>query len=508
MEYNFIDFFYFFAFIFGICLFRKLLVQINISPLIGDVIMGIIFGPHLLNLLVYWKSIMFFGFIGLYLLILESGINFNIDILIKNWKVNLGCAILGLILSFLIALLLFYLFNLYDNVNGLFLSAFSLAPTSIGLSLKVLEENKQLDTDIGQSIIGIAVLDDMLTIIIFSVLSKVLFQNSEISNIVIYIVLPIIFSLVAGLISIKLFPNIIYKILELFKNDGNSHFEIHEQIVTWLFFSLAFIYGIISHYCGSILLGIFFAGLSFSRIDNIHKIWKHQIKRVAKWFSILYFAGTVGFSIPILNMLDPKSFGISLFFTVLVGILGKFIGPLVLVENYDKIIIGSALIGRGELSFLIANYINQKKIIPDNVYAIIMWSILQCAIISPITLNFFIRKKKIDNLRNNDLTICKSLIIISGDYHHNIIDDILDSLDEISYEMLSSFILKKDNKSKEILIIKNKEISLEDLELKNHIMKAIGDRKEEIEIRPFTLEGNGNLSLILREHGENYLNSD
>lgn len=508
MEDNFINFIYFFAFIFGICLIRKILVRINISPLIGDVIIGIIFGPHLLNLLVFWESIMFFGFIGLYLLILESGINFNIDILIKNWKVNLGCAVLGLILSFLIALLLFYLFNLYENINGLILSAFALAPTSIGLSLKVLEENKQLDTNTGQSIIGVTVLDDMLTIIIFSVLSKVLFKSAEVSNVLIYIILPIIFSLIAGLISIKLYPSIVYKILDLFKNDGTSHFEIHEQIVTWLFFSLAFIYGVISHYCGSILLGIFFAGLSFARIDNIHKIWKHQIKRASKWLSIFYFAGTVGFSIPILSMLNIKSFGISLIFTFLVGVLSKFMGPILLVDNYDKIIIGSALIGRGELSFLIANYINQKNIISNNVYAIIMWTILQCAIISPIALNFYIRKKKMQSLENNDLSINKSLVIISGEYHHNIIDDILDSLDEISYEMLSSFILKKDNKSQEIILIKNKENNLEDNELKSHILKAIGDRKEKIEIRPYTLEGNGNMKLILSELCENYLNSE
>ncbi|VVU95467.1 Sodium/hydrogen exchanger family [seawater metagenome] len=488
MQGNFMDFIYVSIFLLSICLVRRTFLFFNICPLIGDIINGIIFGPNVLNLVPFKDAFIFLGYFGLLFLILESGIDFNLEKIKSKYKITSLIALLGILMPFGLSLLLIYLLCNPDNLFGFLLAAFSIAPTSIGLSLKVLEENKKLDSDFGQLIISIAICDDIIAIIGFSIFNNLLNRSNEIGILIVLSFLPIIFSILGAYLAYKIWPQSINKILTFFKNKQGIHFEIHEQIVSFCFFILALIYGTIGHFIGSELLGVFFAGLSFSRVDNIHKIWKHQVKRLAKWLSIIFFSATIGFSIPINAMFNLEAFGIGIIIFIISGIICKITAPYLLLNEY-KTFVGFALVARGELSFIMADFAFQKNLIDDFHYAILMWVFLLSAFCSPIVLNYLIKKinnKEKQDYDNNDNTITE--IRITGAYHHNMIDDILDILEEISYEVISSIMYKHGEKSNEIIKVKNKAEIIPNEVIKELILKAIGDRTELVEINTQELE--------------------
>ena len=81
--------------------------------------------------------------------------------------------------------------------------------------------------------------------------------------------------------------------------------EVHLLI---MLVSLVF-YAYIGSLIGSHLLGAFVAGMCFVNVPRSHQIWQGQFKRISRWLVRVFFAATVGFSIPITEMLTGEAFG-------------------------------------------------------------------------------------------------------------------------------------------------------------------------------------------------------
>ncbi len=484
-------------FMFSIWFLRKIFLFFKMSPLIGEILAGIILGPHLLNVVPYQDALKFLGYFGMILLMIESGIDFQYEEIKKNWKRSVLIALMGLILPFTLGLLFIYLFNYSYTLFGFILAGFSLAPTSIGLSLKVLEENKKLESDYGQSIISIAVLDDIISIIFLSVVNNLISDNSNIGLIILFTILPILFTILFSMFGLKYLPNLIDRLLEKIPNNS-THFENHDQIVTILFFIVSFCYSVIGHYIGSSLLGAFVAGLSFSKIDNIHKIWKHQVKRIAKWLVTFFFAATIAFSIPLSSMFNWNSIWQALIILLVCGIFSKILGPLIFIKNEEKWKIAWALVARGELSFIFVDLAYRNNLFDENLYGTLMWVFLLCCIISPLIFNRLVKQRTKDN---NNKSIVN--IEVTGDYHHNMIEDVMDSLEDMSCEIVSSVMYKTGEQSKEFFKVTSNAEILSEEDIKRRITKALGDKKENIHVQIQDIENNQN-NIIIKIRGTHH----
>jgi Kef-type K+ transport system membrane component KefB len=487
-------------FMFSIWFLRKIFLFLRMSPLIGEILAGIILGPHLLNVVPYQDALKFLGYFGMILLMIESGIDFQFDEVKKNWKKSILIALIGLILPFSLGLLFIYLFNYSYTTLGFILAAFSLAPTSIGLSLKVLEENKKLDSDYGQYIISIAVLDDIISIIFLSVVNNLISDKNNVGLIILFTILPILFTLIFGLFGLKYLPNLIDKLLEKIPNNS-THFENHDQVVMILFFIVSFTYSIIGHYIGSSLLGAFIAGLSFSKTDNIHKIWKHQVKRIAKWLITFFFAATIAFSIPISSMFNWNCFWQAFIILFVCGIFSKIIGPFLFIKSDGKWKIAWALVARGELSFIFVDLAYRNSLFDENLYGTLMWVFLFCCVISPLIFNRLVKQRIKDKNINNNKSIVN--IEVAGDYHHNMIEDVMDSLEDMSCEIVSSVMYKTGEQSKEFFKVTSNAEILSEEDIKKKIIKALGDKKENIHVQIQDIENNQN-NIIIKIRGTHH----
>ena len=261
----------------------------------------------------YMKSIWrFLGETGVTMMIFESGMHIHFDKVAQVGAKALVVAIFGTLLPLAFGMVLTgALFDGEYFPSG-FAAGCSFAPTSVGISIFLLEDSKMLNTMAGQTIITSAFIDD-----VFSLLTLVLMQNLAISPTIEAktIIVPIVGSvaILGGSVffAIKVFNHLPY-IFDKMPTAKYASIAPRDELQLFLMvFSLAGL-GLLSWvpgFVGSHLLGAFGAGMLFVNVPRSQALWQSQFKRIVRWLVRIFFAATIGFSVPIQQMMTGVAFG-------------------------------------------------------------------------------------------------------------------------------------------------------------------------------------------------------
>ena len=116
------------------------------SPIIGEIVMGILFGPNVANFVPYEQFFRLAGIFGVTLMIFESGMHLDFEMIKVVGKKACVVAVLGTFLPIISGIGLIYVFapDMYTIWPVGLAVGVSLAPTSVGMALKMLGESKQL----------------------------------------------------------------------------------------------------------------------------------------------------------------------------------------------------------------------------------------------------------------------------------------------------------------------------------------------------------------------------
>ena len=138
--------------------------KFGLAEVVGQLIAGIILGPALLNLVTTGEVISSLSELGVLLLMFTAGLETDIGQLRRNLTGATLTAVMGVIVPLLlftvIALLLGYQFDIAIFWGIVF------AATSISITISVLGESGQLGSQVGAVVLGAAVLDDMLALLL------------------------------------------------------------------------------------------------------------------------------------------------------------------------------------------------------------------------------------------------------------------------------------------------------------------------------------------------------
>ena len=141
----------------------------QIPSVIGELVAGIIIGPSVFGLIEISPPIQLLAQIGIILLLFEVGIETDIGRLTTSGAKAFIVAVGGVVLPFVLGVLLsYYVFN-FSLLASVFIGS-TLTATSIGITLRVLKDLKKQNSSEAQVIIGAAVIDDVIGIIILSML--------------------------------------------------------------------------------------------------------------------------------------------------------------------------------------------------------------------------------------------------------------------------------------------------------------------------------------------------
>ena len=197
----------------------KVFARIGLPGLIGEIFVGIILGPNLIDFVPYHDALIVIGEIGVLLLVLEAGIDVDIGMLKVIGKPGVGVALLGSMTPLLIGAFIAY-FIAQNTGSDRLITCISigacLAPTSMGIALNVLRSGKCLNTPTGRLIIAAAILDDVIVLMLLSILEALGKNNFEWYDIVKPLVVSPILIIIFGVLSVKVVPPILKKIISEF----------------------------------------------------------------------------------------------------------------------------------------------------------------------------------------------------------------------------------------------------------------------------------------------------
>jgi Kef-type K+ transport system membrane component KefB len=357
---------------------------------LGALIAGIIIGPSVLGIVHSNQQIKFLSDLGVVMLMFGAGVETNLEELKKAGKTSfliaVGGIILPLILGFCGANLFFN--NFWENLFiGVILTA-----TSVSITVQTLTELGKLNTRAGMNIVGAAVIDDILGLVLISFV-LVLFQANQGSQSVnilesIGIVsLKVIAFCVISLMSIAFLPKYIDKYI--------NKFGSHEQIGIFAI-ALALISAFIAEELQiAAITGAYVCGLMLSKLESKEYI-EGKVKTISNYFLSPIFFASVGLAVNLENM-SAKILFLSLLL-LLIAILGKIIGcgltaKVLRLKSSEAFQIGCGMVSRGEVALITTNIGLSNKIITPNLYVPTLIIVVATTVVTPIFLKLSFSRK-------------------------------------------------------------------------------------------------------------------
>lgn len=317
--------------------------------------------------------------IGAIILLFEIGLHTDLYELRKVGKSALwvGCA--GVVLPFVggwaVSKYLLQLQGLTPLIMGAALTA-----TSVGITARVFQDLKLLHTAESQVVLGAAVADDVIGLVILAVISA--FGQSQTAGgtqeNLIFLAAKVTFFAVAFLVAavwigVKAVPTL-EKVLGRMRSRG-------AMTVIALVFCLA-ISLLGTQVKLALIIGAFAAGLVLSHCKCAEEM-QEGIKPLADVFIPLFFA-MLGTVVNLRVMLNDSSVVIATLVLVVVAVIGKVVGCLTVPDkNLNKMVVGLAMIPRGEVGLIYARLGIQNNWLPPADYNALVLMVVITTVMTP-----------------------------------------------------------------------------------------------------------------------------
>ena len=375
--------------------FAEIAARLNAPRVIGELCAGIIIGPSLLGWIQPSDPIKLLAEIGIILLLFEIGLETDLGRMIRSGPRALVLALGGFVTPFFLgAGICYYTFDLPVLVS-LFVGG-TLTATSIGVTVRILADLGRQNSNEGQIVLGAAVIDDILGVILLAVLYE--FSVSGAVSLINagWVVLYVAIFFVLAPIAAKLISYGIHHFHQLTDDSG---------IISILLVALVLGFAALAHFVGAPeLLGGFAAGIALSRrfflplglslqgSPEFNQQMHQQMRPIIQLFTPIFFV-MVGLSLDLsaIDWSSPFIWVFSLVVTV-VAIVGKLAGGLMVPEqNHTKIAIGMAMVPRGEVGLIFAELGRVSGILNNEVHAGMVIVIAYTTLLSPFWLKLYYR---------------------------------------------------------------------------------------------------------------------
>ena len=350
-------------------LFGELFERLRLPSVLGELIAGIILGGSLLAVVpsmagqVGYDTFHLLAEIGVCILLFEIGLETDLGDLIKVGPTSTLVAVVGVVAPFALgfgSIIMFQKFGLMNVDPALLIiiaitTGATLTATSVGITARVLSDMNKLNTGESKIILGAAVIDDVLGLIILGVVSGLIeaFKAGSGGGISLTGIITITFKAFGFLFLAIFIGNIISKSLYNF---------IDKMKVRGVLFLLAVAFALFYSYLAVVvglapIVGAFAAGLVLRRVNQF-KIVEENLRPVSDFFTPIFFV-MIGAAVDIyvFNPFVDGNINILLIALILfvVAVIGKYIsGYVVFKKGINKMVVGIGMIPRGEVGLIFA----------------------------------------------------------------------------------------------------------------------------------------------------------
>src|SRR5210317_1290522 len=386
----------------------SLFVKYKQPEVLGELIAGVLLG--ILGLIPLYGELGYDFFhllseVGVAILLFEIGLETDLDDLINVGLPSLIVGIIGVVAPFGLGYFTVYAlvdlnFVNFGSETAQFLSALTigatLTATSVGITARVLSELGKLKSTEAKVVLGAAVIDDVLGLIILAVVSGIISTSSmsatsdiSISSSAILIISAKAFGF---LILAILLGNLFTKKLFIFIYNLKARGSLLLGALAY-----TFIFAYLAQFAGlAPIIGAFAAGLLLAK-TNQKDLIEDRLKPVADVFIPIFFI-MVGSAVDItaFNPFIKENIAVIILALVLfvVAVIGKVISGIGAYKlNVNKLVIGIGMIPRGEVGLIFASMGLVSGVLTKSEYSALTIMVMLTTFIAPPLLYKFFRDK-------------------------------------------------------------------------------------------------------------------
>ena len=341
--------------------------RLGIPAVVGEIAAGLLIGPSVIDLVGRGDEVLrTLGELGVILLLLDVGLEMDLRELSKVGKASLSVATIGVIAPLVLGLgAMEYLVG--DEFNTSLFVAAALTATSVGITARVFGDLRALATTEARIVLGAAVADDVMGLVVLTVVVRLVTEGSVSVWSVLGIVAVAVGFLVVGVgVGLRLAPPLFDLVDKVSRSTG-----------TLVAIALAFTLGFAELANVAKLapiVGAFVAGLALSRTRQSERI-RRELTPVGHLFIPVFFL-QIGIDADIsafgrLSVL--RDAGILL----VVAVVGKLVASAgARGTRSDKWLIGLGMLPRGEVGLIFATIGLQNGVLGPDLYASLLLVVL------------------------------------------------------------------------------------------------------------------------------------
>ncbi len=372
-------------------IFSLLSQKVNMPQVVGALLVGVLLGPSCLNILHETDFLTKSAEIGVIFLMFLAGLDTDFDDLKATGKSAVIIAFVGVLIPLGSGFLTYFLFFHGERPDTMIFleSAFVgivLTATSVSITVETLREMGKLKGKMGTSILGAAIIDDILGIIALTVITSFTVPGIEIMVVLLKIFLFFVFIAVCGFFVFRLFRK-----LEIVYGT-KRRVAIYAVVFCLLLSYISEVYFGVAD-----ITGAYFAGLILCNVTETKSYIASKINITSYMFFTPIFFASIGIKTVITGMSQEL-----ILFTLallIVAILSKIVGcglgaKICGFSNMDSLAIGVGMISRGEVALIVAQKGEQAGLISSTLFPAIVLVVIVTTLITPILLKAVVYMKE------------------------------------------------------------------------------------------------------------------
>ena len=386
-------------------LFGELAERRGQPAVLGELVAGVILGSSMLGIIPeagpLYEIVHVFAEVGVAILLFEIGLETDLKEMFRVGPAAMRVAMVGVFVPFGLGFLYWYLANPSigvhpDGISFAIVAVFvgaTLTATSVGITARVLSDLDRMHTPEARIIIGAAVIDDVLGIVILAVVSGLAggaaVSLGYISKTFLFAVGFLVLAVLIG----NRFAPLLFNLVDRMRVRGSL-------LVAAFCFALGV--AALADLAGSaMIIGAFAAGLVLSSTNQFDAVVE-RIEPVADVFTPIFFVA-VGAPVNV-QLFIPGSEDFNLGVLVVgliltaIAIVGKLVSGLAVRRpDTDKLLVGVGMVPRGEVGLIFASIGLTAGILSKSVYSsILIMVILSTFVVPPILKILFARKPPLE----------------------------------------------------------------------------------------------------------------
>ncbi|MCP8969446.1 cation:proton antiporter [Ectobacillus ponti] len=354
-------------------------VKLGQPAVLGKLLIGVLLGPAVLGLIQETDTLQEISHIGVVLLMFIAGLETDVEQFKRSARaatvVGLAGVAAPLGLGYAAGLLL-GMPSMQAVFLGLLLSA-----TSVSISVQALKEMGQLRSKEGATILGAAVIDDILVILALAFVMSLAGGDVNLGMVVLK---KVIFFAGIILISWKAVPWIMKRLASL---------KVTESVISAALI-IAFFFAYTAEYAGvAAIIGSYIAGIAISLTDFRHEVFE-KVETISYSIFVPVFFTSIGVAVQFTGLKEqwPLILGLSVV-AILTKLVGCGLGAKAAGFGWRSAMgIGAAMVSRGEVALIIASIGLDADLIEASMFSIIVMVVLVTTIFTPPVMKLFFRK--------------------------------------------------------------------------------------------------------------------